>query len=319
MLKTATPHAQTLGQSQSLNLGQPQSQAKPLPKPLTKKVLLALALPLFALGILLGTSKARAADLEQIKKQGSVKIALYKANPPFSDGTNQDPTGLDVDIAKALVQELGVKPDWMLFDSGENMADDLRNMVWKGHYLGYGPADFMMHVPVDKFFMSGNPQAFIFAPYLRERFAFLYRKSDFEFFENTADLKGKTLSTARGSAAASALFGAEQGSLTPTTKIATDGVEAADWVVQGKSSAAYVTRAEAEAVLHQAPAAEKDRYRIKEMTLPGTPPNGWPVGLAVKADNMPLAKALDAAMDKLKANGKLLEIFKQHGITIVQP
>ena len=38
----------------------------------------------------------------------------------------------------------------------ENMNDDLRNMVWKGHYLGYGPADVMLHVPVDNRLMAEN-------------------------------------------------------------------------------------------------------------------------------------------------------------------
>jgi hypothetical protein len=43
------------------------------------------------------------------------------------------------------------------------MGDDLRNMVWRGHYLGYGPADVMLQVPVDKF-LAHNPQVMILRP-----------------------------------------------------------------------------------------------------------------------------------------------------------
>ncbi|MFO1328447.1 MAG: hypothetical protein U1F56_13900 [Rubrivivax sp.] len=43
------------------------------------------------------------------------------------------------------------------------MNDDLRNMVWRGHYLGFGPADVLMHVPVNRPLME-NPRVEIFAP-----------------------------------------------------------------------------------------------------------------------------------------------------------
>lgn len=51
------------------------------------------------------------------------------------------------------------------------MGDDLRNMVWKGHYLGFGPADVLMHVPVDKPLMDSQKQALIFAPNFKETVA----------------------------------------------------------------------------------------------------------------------------------------------------
>ena len=38
----------------------------------------------------------------------------------------------------------------------EDMNDDLRNMVWKGHYLGTQPSDVMMHVPVDEHLAKAN-------------------------------------------------------------------------------------------------------------------------------------------------------------------
>ena len=44
------------------------------------------------------------------------------------------------------------------FRADDSMNDDLRSMVWRGHYLGYGPADVPMHVPVDRPLMEANPQ-----------------------------------------------------------------------------------------------------------------------------------------------------------------
>ena len=44
-------------------------------------------------------------------------------------------------------------------------------MVWRGHYLGHGPADVLLHVPVDKPLMDATPQVNIFARHYRERVA----------------------------------------------------------------------------------------------------------------------------------------------------
>ncbi len=88
---------------------------------------------------------ARANDLADVVKSGQISVALYKEFAPFSD----EGKGVDVDIAKALAGKLGVKLAELWFDADENMEDDLRNMVWRGTLFGYGPADFMIHVPVD--------------------------------------------------------------------------------------------------------------------------------------------------------------------------
>ena len=110
---------------------------------------------------------ARANDLADVVKSGQISVALYKEFAPFSD----EGKGVDVDIANALAGKLGVKLAELWFDADENMEDDLRNMVWRGTLFAYGPADFMIHVPVDKEYMSRNDKVIFFAPYYRERFA----------------------------------------------------------------------------------------------------------------------------------------------------
>ena len=80
--------------------------------------------------------------------------------------------GIDVELAQALADALGVKLSLLPLNADENMADDLRNMVWRGHYLGDGPADVLMPVPVDRPLMDADPQVSIFAPCYRERIVF---------------------------------------------------------------------------------------------------------------------------------------------------
>ena len=59
----------------------------------------------------------------------------------------------------AWVWKLSLLP----FNADANMNDALRNTVCEGHYLGYGPTDLLMHVPVDRPLMDENPQVSIFA------------------------------------------------------------------------------------------------------------------------------------------------------------
>ena len=145
-------------------------------------------------------------DLARIKASGALKVAVYKDNAPFSDGPANAVTGLDVSIAEALATRMGLRLALLPFDAGENMNDDLRNMVWRGHYLGYGPADVMMQVPVDRYLMQRNRQVIVLAPYMRQQLVLAHDTRKIADVQSADDLKGQALAAQRGAAAASALF-----------------------------------------------------------------------------------------------------------------
>src|SRR5476651_747120 len=122
----------------------------------------ALALA-FHLAPLAGAEAGEKSALAGIQQRGILTVALYKDFAPFSDNGR----GIDVDLAEALAAKLGVKMSPLWFAAGEKMDDDLRKMVWKGTPIGYGPADLMMHFPVDREYMVRIEQVKIFAPYHR--------------------------------------------------------------------------------------------------------------------------------------------------------
>jgi polar amino acid transport system substrate-binding protein len=255
--------------------------------------------------------------MEKIKARGSLKVAVYKDNAPYSDGPNSDLQGLDVSLAKVLAAKLSLQLALLPFDAGENMNDDLRNMVWKGHYLGYGPADMMIHVPVDRYLMNENKQVLIFGAYVREHLVVLHSKAKIANVENPDDLVGKTIAVEKGSGAASALIGYRGGMLRDKVSIFKDGVDAAKMVLSGRMNAAYVSRAQAEAAIH---ASEiKGDWTLSTLPLPGVMPAGWPLGMAVKADNKELATALDEALASLRQSGELLKLFQSYGLTLAAP
>ena len=126
----------------------------------TRRRCLQAAAGASALALLQAHADDEPDPLEKIRKRGSLVVGLYKDLPPFHVAG----AGIDVDLSQALAADMGLKFTALPFDAGENMQDDLRNMVWKGHYMGYGPADVLMHVPVDKALMNSSPQVEIFGP-----------------------------------------------------------------------------------------------------------------------------------------------------------
>ena len=89
---------------------------------------------------------ASADTLTSVRERGRLRVAVYNDFPPYAMAGGK---GIDADIARAIAAKLGVTAEVVGYNADEDMNDDLRNMVWKGHYLGTQPSDVMMHVPVD--------------------------------------------------------------------------------------------------------------------------------------------------------------------------
>ena len=278
---------------------------------------LAALLPL-VMGLPLAQAQTELTDLDKVRASGVLKVAVYKDNAPFGEGPATDMRGLDVALAGALAKAMGLRLALLPFDADENMDDDLRNMVWKGHYLGFGPADVMLQVPLDKTLMSHNPQVLMLGPYMRQSFVLMRDTTRLAQVDRPEDLKGLPLAAERGTGAASAMMGYGGGLMRDQVSIFNTGIQAAQAVIDGKAAAAYLTRAQAEAALFRA-GVKPGRYELSSLTLNGIPNNGWPVGMAVKKSNRALGEALERALKSLRENGELLRIFQQQGMTLTAP
>ena len=246
---------------------------------------------------------ARAAALDRIRERGTLTVALYKDMPPF----HVDGKGIDVQLAQGLADALGVRLSMLPFSADENMGDDLRNMVWRGHYLGYGPADVLLHVPVDRPLMDGNPQVRIFAPYCRERVAIARRLDAVPRLDTLSQLGGGQVAVAGQTLAGWLLIGADNGALRPQLVTTwKDGTQAARALQRGEVVAAAGLASELESVLQG-----DARFAITPLPMPRAPRDGWAVGMAVKRDAVELARALQSAVDSLAADGRLAGMFGQ--------
>ncbi|GCL63225.1 hypothetical protein AQPW35_23060 [Rubrivivax pictus] len=220
--------------------------------------------------------------------------------PPFHAGGQ----GIDVALAGALAQALDVKLSLLPFNAGEDMNDDLRNMVWRGHYLGFGPADVLLHVPVDRPLMAANPRVSIFAPYYRERVMIARDLAKVPRLESLADLGSQKIAVPGQSLAGWLLIGADGGKYRDqlNTRLK-DGTEAAALLQRGEVAAAAGHASELESVL-----AGDARYAIEPLPSPRMK-DGWVIGLAVKKESDDLARALQAAVNTLVDNGEMGRFF----------
>ena len=275
------------------------------------------------LALLAGSQSVRAADdaadpLSALKARGSLSVAMYNDFPPWSyKGEGNKPSGVDVDLGKALAEKLGVSFQPRLFTADESMSDDLRNNVWKGHYMGGGVADVMLHVPADKQFAEKEDKADFFGAYFHEVVSVVYHPDKLEAFENPMALTGHKVGVEVDSISDYYMSGAFNGRLRTAAVRKPSLKDAVLAFKAGEVDAVMAPRGELQGLLKSEGLSD---LAFKEQQLVGMFRTSWDVGMAVKADDSKtLRDALAKALDELRAEGKLAAIFAAHGIDYVAP
>lgn len=278
--------------------------------PLRRRLLAGTAAALAAHTLPVAAQPAAPGALERIRAKGVLTVAVYRDFAPF----HLDGQGIDVDLAGAVAARLGVKASLLPFDEGEDLNDDLRNMVWRGHYLGYGPADVMVHVPVDPSLMASNERALIFAPYYREMLWLARDLSRIPQFGGMASLVGHRVGAEGTGLGALMLVSAENGRLRDSMSVHRTPREAIAALRRGEVAAVMALRSELESEL-----AGDARYAMSSVPIPGPAATGWPVGFAVKKDHEDLARAVQGAVNALRESGELAAIFRKHRVEPTPP
>ena len=267
----------------------------------------------FATLLLIGLSPVQADEqMDTIRKRGRLQVAVYNNFPPYSDAGK----GIDVELGQALAAKLGLQAEIIGFMADENMSDDLRNMVWKGHYLRGNPADVMMRIPVDTEFAKANDKVRIFAPYHHEvmgmariakRIPAPSGSAAIALEVFTREKIGVEVDTLAASFLGSVLHGRLRSNVVHFRSIK----EAAKALDEDSISAIMAPLGELDGAL-----AGDTRFAIDEAKLGELSPKSWPIGMAVKADADNLGAALSGALSELQKDGTVAAIFKRHGVTL---
>lgn len=270
------------------------------------KRLLVLIVALMALA---GAASARPYD--QVMESGNLRVAVYRDFPPFAAGPNDNLKGLDVELGAAIAKRLKVKVDYMNLTAGETVDDDLRNAVWKGHYLGGGIADLMLHVPFDRQMAIRNDNAVIFAPYYQEQVVVATDRAQTQADDLIGAFADHKVGVETASLSDFYLVGAFGGALRENVVHYTTPQEAVAAMRRGEVAGVMGTRSEIEGALGAARAA----YRIGPMPSPGLTQTSWPIAMAVKVNSHDLANAIEAIVDTMGKDGTLAKLFAKHGLT----
>lgn len=250
-------------------------------------------------------------QMDTIRKRGRLSIAVYNDFPPYSNAEK----GIDVDIGKALAAKLGLKAEIIGFKADEDMSDDLRSMVWKGHYLRGEVADVMMHVPVDPILANANEKVRIFGTYYVETMAMARVASRVPAPVGSAAVALEVFTREKigvegTSLADSFLLSVLRGRLRDNVVHFKTIAQAVEAMRNDEISAVLAQRGELEGAL-----AGDTRFTVDETQLPELKPQRWPLGMAVKAEATELSAALEKALAELKQDGTVAAIFKRHGVT----
>lgn len=254
---------------------------------------------------------AHAAAEPELQQPGTLRIAVYADFAPYSSRGK----GVDIALGQALADRLGLRAEIVEFPADENMNDDLRNMVWRGHYLGTRPADVMLHVPVDAYFAAQNDKVTIFGPYHLETMAVardparvppLTGIPDQAFKVFTREKIGVEIDTH----ASDFLLHLRNGGLRDNIVHYRSVAEAVAALRNGEISAVMAPHGQIEGTLQG-----DERYPAAALELPGLRATRWPLGMAVKAGHEQLKTALSNGLMELQRSGELTRIFAAHGLT----
>lgn len=262
----------------------------------------------------IGLSPASASPLDKVRAKGVLTVAVYKDYEPWSWMAEGRLVGIDVDIAALLAESIGVKADIRQFLAGDDLGDDLRNMVWKGTVVGQPPCDVMMHVPVDRKLQIDNDRAVIVGPYYRESFEMACNRETTDCEVPPPQLKGKRLVVETASIPDMYLSGAFGGSLRADVRHVYTGADAVAAVASGDADATVATRAQIEHGLKPGGRLVERKGLVPLIFNPG-----WNVGVAVKDDSHDLADEFEKQIAAMIADGRLKAVFDRYGVTHREP
>jgi len=252
-----------------------------------------------------------AAPLAKVKELGRLRVAVYADNRPWSWNDGGALEGIDVDLAKALAEHLGVKAEVAEFMAGDDIAADLRNAVWRGGLLGFQPCDVMLHVPFDHALQVENDQVAILAPYYREGFAMVCGAEAGDCEAPPPQFKGRRLAVETATVSDAYLVGSFGGVLRPHVTHFNTGYQAMAAVGGGNADMALGTRAQAEAALHDFPNGGLKR---RKGPIPAMVSPGWDIAMAVKENSRTLGDTLETITTDMIAKGQMAAIFNGHGV-----
>lgn len=282
---------------------------------------------------LLVCEQAFARLYDDVMTSGHIRIGVYKDFPPYSFIDEGQPAGVDVEIAQHIAKafDLELQLHWITPD--ENLEDDLRNNVWKGHYLDKNEdnplamkhlADVMLRVPYDKAYAYKqdslgyliNEQVVMKAPYQQERWQVAYDNQRLEAVRTVAVFQYEPIGVEVDSVPAFYFTSALRGRMRNMTHHYTSPRQAFEAMQQGEVAAVMAMQSEIDWLLAQDGTAQ---YRLAENGFPTMGRQTWDIGIAIRQTDRQLGYAVEEVLDRMIRSGEMSELFHGYGLRYTQP
>lgn len=279
---------------------------------------LAAGAATLALLALVPAAPAGARPLDEVTASGTLRIALYKENAPWSDMDNGRPVGIDVDIAEEIAKALKVKPEIKLYDASEDVGGDFRLNLWKGDLVGSPLADLMLQVPNDRVLTTRDDQIALTAPYFMQKLAFAYNKDKLGRLETVADIGTSKVAVEGTSASDISLMTLLGGRFRANANHFLNFDQAVKAYKSGEEPVLAGTQAQIQAAFHDN-GIDPAENPIIIPTLVGPVKNHWELAGAVRTNSRDLGYAVGDVLTAMVKDGRMKAICAQHGVTFTSP
>jgi polar amino acid transport system substrate-binding protein len=231
---------------------------------------------------------------QKVKDAGVIKVGSDIAYAPMEYVKAGEPTGVDIDIANALGEELGVE-----FQFQNNVFDNLIPSLDTGRF------DVIMSAMSDTKERQGKVD---FVDYFTAGVSILAQKGNPEGIKTLDDLCGKTVAFQRGTVSADVAKAQNEKCDKPMKTLTfSKDTEALLQVKQGR----------AVADLNDFPVAAynaKTSGGGEDFEVVGDQIDAGPYGIAVTKDNAELRDALAKALDAIIENGEYAKVLKKWNV-----
>lgn len=262
----------------------------------------------------------RVRAFDDIIESGVLKVAMYENFPPYSYQQDGQPRGVDFELAQKLAEGLGLKLEVLWVTPDETLDDDLRNFIWKGHYLRRDVlADVMLRVPYDREFSYKrnelgeliNELVVMFGPYQRERWQTAYDDRRIEDVPSVAVFQYHPIGVEVDSVPSFYLSSVFEGRLAKNLHHYPSVQQAFAALKEGEVDATMAMRGEIEWLMAQ---AGDSHLKLAENAYPNMGKQVWDLGMVVHESNRQLAYALEEVLEPLILEGGMEKLYAKHGL-----
>ncbi|WP_342246506.1 substrate-binding periplasmic protein [Pseudomonas sp. OTU5201] len=270
-------------------------------------------------------AQAQVRPYDDIVDSGVLRVAVYERFAPYSFKEGEQARGVDVDLARALAAGLGLKLELLWVTPGEKLDDDLRNVIWKGHYMRPGVfADVMLRVPYDRDFSQkrndvgelANEQVVMFGPYQRERWQVVYDSRRLPEVPSIGVFQFHPIGVELESVPSFYLTSVLAGRLSRNTHHYPGPAAAFEAMRKGEVDAVMALRGELDWLEHQ---AHDPRIKDADNAYPNLGQPDWDIGMAVHESNRQLANALEETLDGMVRDGRMEKLYAAYGLRYELP